>query len=83
MSASSRNKQIAKQISSGISPSSAIGSIKYKPDTEDLIVKFVNGGKYEYADVPEDVSDNFEDASSLGKFFNKKIKPNYAYNKVG
>jgi hypothetical protein len=88
-SAASRNKKIASKIGAGNSPQKAVGSlgstaidsIKYKPDDEDLIIKFVNGGNYEYYDVPEEVADDFEEAGSLGKFFNNNIKPSYRYNR--
>jgi hypothetical protein len=83
------NQTIANKIAAGKSPkqasapaSSVIAKIKYDPDTEDLLINFVNGGAYQYADVPESVDDAFEQASSFGKFFNKKIKPNYNYNKA-
>ena len=80
------NQTAAKAMNAGKSPkqaaSSCISSINYDPDTEDMMIQFVNGGTYQYADVPESVDDRFESSSSFGKFFNRYIKPNYNYNKA-
>lgn len=58
--------------------SSAIRRVTYNPKTQKMNVKFVGTGKqYTYVGVPEDVYDDFIDASSAGQFFNDNIKDDY------
>ena len=44
---------------------------------EDLLVRFKSGYVYKYFNVPDYVVNEFEDAPSLGKFFNSEIKNKY------
>lgn len=52
------------------------------PITGILIVTFANGGKYEYAKVPQDQAEAFANAESPGKFFAREIKGKYEFKKV-
>lgn len=58
------------------SRSSFIEDANYDADNEHLILD-LNGTNYEYCDVPEDVWEEFQDADSLGSYFNAEIKGNY------
>lgn len=58
------------------SRSSFIEDARYNPDSEHLILD-LNGTNYEYCDVPEDIWAEFQDADSLGSYFNYEIKGNY------
>ena len=62
--------------------SSNIRSIRYSEDTGVLEVTFLNGGIYQYFDVPGHVSRDFENASSKGEFLAASIKGHYRYGKV-
>ena len=58
--------------------SSAIRRVTYNPKTQKMNVQFVGTGKqYTFVGVPEDVYDDFINASSAGQFFNDNIKDDY------
>ena len=58
--------------------SSAIRRVTYNPKTQKMNVQFVGTGKqYTFVGVPEDVYDEFINASSAGQFFNDNIKNDY------
>jgi hypothetical protein len=63
-------------------PSTAIRNLFYVPAKRELWVTFVSGRRYVYADVPSDVFDAFNTASSRGAFFNHKIRDRYACREV-
>jgi hypothetical protein len=63
-------------------PSTAIRNLFYVPAKRELWVTFVTGRRYVYADVPPDVFDAFQTASSRGAFFNHEIRDCYAYCEV-
>ncbi|TMI98341.1 MAG: KTSC domain-containing protein [Bacteroidetes bacterium] len=63
-------------------PSSVIAAIRYDVYTNILRVVYVSGNVYDYKDVPEEVFKEMRAASSKGEFLNKKIKPNYEFEKV-
>ena len=62
--------------------SSAFSQIGYDDTTETLVVVFHNSGAYEYLNVPTDVAYDFENADSLGGFYNDYIKGQYPCNKL-
>jgi hypothetical protein len=62
--------------------SSNIQSIRYDNATNVLEVTFLNGGTYQYFDVPDYVSMDFEQAASKGEFLAANIKGHYRYSKV-
>lgn len=60
--------------------SSNIYSINY--DNNKLQIKFLKGGVYEYYGVPENLFNEFMNASSKGKFARKYIYNNYRFKKI-
>jgi hypothetical protein len=55
--------------------STAVKGFTWNPRTRSLFLTFTNGNKeYEYPDVPEDVVEDFENASSKGRFVNRVLK---------
>ena len=63
-------------------PSSVISSFTYEPERRRLIVTFVTGRVYEYADVPAGVAANFRASFSKGVFFNEHIRENFAFREI-
>ncbi len=57
--------------------SSAIASIGYDPDREELEVEFTSGNVYRYFAVPEDVYEDLLRAPSKGRFFGSSIRGQY------
>jgi hypothetical protein len=62
--------------------SSNIESIRYDGETSTLEVTFLNGGTYQYYEVPEHVAKDFEQQESKGKFLASSIKGHYSYGKI-
>lgn len=58
--------------------SSAILSATYDDETEDLSLTFSNGQTYDYHDVPQEVFDGLQAASSAGRFWHANIKDIYS-----
>ena len=63
-------------------PSSVISSFTYEPERRRLIVTFVTGRVYEYADVPAGVAANFRASFSKGVFFNEHIRENFTCREI-
>jgi hypothetical protein len=63
--------------------SSNIASIGYDFDTEILEIEFLNGAVYEYRNVPSTVYNELMNASSHGSFFNREIRMQFPYEKIG
>ena len=59
--------------------SSSIAAVGYDRGMRTLRVRFINGGVYDYLQVPTDVFQDLLDASSKGQFVNWQIKPCYPY----
>lgn len=62
--------------------SSNIRSIGYDPKSQILEVEFLNGGIYQYHDVPESVYERLMSASSKGRFFTDHIRGKYRSRKI-
>jgi hypothetical protein len=62
--------------------SSNVAAIRYDPEQSLLEVEFLNGGRYQYYDVPEQVAQAFEQAESKGVFLAKNIKGHFRYSRV-
>lgn len=62
--------------------SSNIRAVGYEPTTKKLFVRFQNGTLYEYADVPEQTFNEFNDAHSKGKYFSASIRNNFTSTKI-
>jgi KTSC domain len=60
-------------------PSSVIRRFLYVPDELRLEILFVTGKRYSYFDVPADVYEAMQRASSKGEFFNKHIRDRYRF----
>ena len=60
-------------------PSSVIRRFAYDPPSRSLVVEFVSGRRYRYAQVPEEVAARFRAAFSKGRFFNASIRDRYAF----
>lgn len=62
--------------------SSNIAAIRYDAEQSLLEVEFLNGGRYHYYDVPEQIAQAFEQAESKGVYLAQSIKGHYRYSKV-
>lgn len=62
--------------------SSNLASVAYDEDTQTLEVEFVNGGTYDYFDVPERVVQELMSASSHGEYFVRNVRGVYRYARV-
>ena len=58
-------------------PSTVIRDFSYNVATRQLVVTFVTGRIYAYADVPPDVHNAFRASGSKGRFFNQEIRDHY------
>ena len=61
--------------------SSNIASVGYENGT--LEIEFVDGGVYQYFNVPEPVYQGLMSATSKGRYFHDHIKDSYQTSKVG
>lgn len=62
--------------------SSNIASIGYDANSQTLEIEFLNGGVYQYFDVPQHVHEELMNASSHGQYLAQNIKGIYRYTKV-
>ncbi len=62
--------------------SSNVASVRYDSEQNLLEVEFLNGGRYHYYDVPEQVAQSFEQAESKGVFLAHSIKGHFRYSRV-
>jgi hypothetical protein len=62
--------------------SSNIASIGYDERSNTLEIEFLNGGVYQYFDVPKIEYDGIINANSHGQYLAQKIKGNYRFSKV-
>ena len=63
-------------------PSTAIRKFDYLAGSRELVVTFLTGRRYIYADVPEELARRFRAATSKGGFFNRHIRDRYAYREL-
>lgn len=66
-----------------VKPSSTIQAAAYWSDRQYLVVSFKSGGSYSYTDVPVEVVQRWERASSAGSYFYYNIRTSFAYQKMG
>jgi hypothetical protein len=59
-------------------PSTVIKRFAHRPRERELVIEFVTGRRYAYADVPEEVVAEFRAAFSKGIHFNRFIRDRYA-----
>jgi hypothetical protein len=62
--------------------SRSIRGVGYEEDRNVLYVQFIDGEAYEYLNVPVSDFIDLMNASSIGWFVNKRIKPYYDYRKL-
>lgn len=62
--------------------SSNIASIGYDVNSQTLEIEFLNGGVYQYFDVPQQVYEELINAGSHGQYLARNIKGIYRYSKV-
>jgi len=62
--------------------SSSVRSVGYEESSHTLEVEFINGGVYDYLDVPATEAERLRRSESLGRYLNKRIKPRYRVKKV-
>lgn len=62
--------------------SSNIRSISYNPETEVLVVEYLNGSMYEYLKVPSSIYEGLVESESKGSFMNRMVKGTYEYVKI-
>ena len=63
--------------------SSNVASIGYDVHTQVLEVEFVNGGVYQYMNVPQEAFDELQGAASKGRYLAQNVKNRYPYTRVG
>ena len=62
--------------------SSNIASIGYDANSQTLEVEFLNGGVYQYFDVPQHIYNGIMSADSHGQYLAQNIKGVYRYSKI-
>ncbi len=62
--------------------STAISEIDYDEERAKLLVRFSSGERYVYVGVPGEVHRSFVDAESKGRFFQRRIRDRYPYNRL-
>jgi hypothetical protein len=62
--------------------SSSIRAVGYDAATHRLYVRFHSGNAYVYAGVPRRVHRELMAAESVGGYFNREVRPQYAYTQV-
>ena len=62
--------------------STAIRRFKYTIDNETLRIWFVEGGVYDYYNVPESVVMILADAQSKGRYFYYNIRTSYEFRRI-
>ncbi|WP_342332860.1 KTSC domain-containing protein [Pedobacter sp. FW305-3-2-15-E-R2A2] len=63
-------------------PSSVIKSFDYDQDSTALLITFVSGLKYRYANVPPEIFTMLKAAGSKGRYFNHHIRNKFKYRKI-
>lgn len=58
-------------------PSTVIRRFDYRPAERELLVEFVTGRRYLYAEVPPDEHRALRSAFSKGRYFNARIRDRY------
>ena len=59
-------------------PSTVIRRFDYRADSRELIVEFVTGRRYVYAEVPIEEAEAMRSAFAKGVYFNRRIRDRYA-----
>ncbi|GAA4178541.1 KTSC domain-containing protein [Sphingobacterium ginsenosidimutans] len=62
--------------------SSNIASIGYDANSQTLEIEFLNGGIYQYFDIPQHIYDGLMSADSHGQYLAQNVKGAYRYSKI-
>ena len=62
--------------------SSQVAAIEYKKEQKEMEVLYLQGKKYSYSDVSEDIWVKALEAESIGKFINSEIKGKFNYKQI-
>jgi hypothetical protein len=62
--------------------SSNVAAVGYDPASSTLEVEFLNGGVYEYQDVPAEVAAGLVSAGSVGAYFAANVRHRYTGRKL-
>jgi hypothetical protein len=62
--------------------SDALDRVEYEPNSETLVLYFMDGSMYSYYGVPVDIAAELVHADSHGEFFNDEIRNDYSYTKL-
>jgi hypothetical protein len=63
-------------------PSTEITQVGYHEDSETLEIKFVQGGVYQFFNVPSKVYDELIHASSVEKYYHSKIGERFPCSRI-
>lgn len=63
-------------------PSTVIRRFRYDPDARELIVEFVSGVVYAYADVPPDLPERWRAAYAKGRCFAAEVRDRFPCRRV-
>jgi hypothetical protein len=74
-----RRRQCRQQI---LERSSMLRRAQYIVDQKVLVLQFINGTRYAYADVPPSIWDGLIEADSAGQYFNQNIRYSFAYRRL-
>lgn len=61
-----------------IAGSSNVAAAGYDEDAQEFSIRFHSGRTYTFLNVPLEVYEEFTEADSKGKFFNERIKDQFA-----
>ncbi len=59
--------------------SSTLHDVAYDSERRRLVLTFVSGSVYEYADVPAKIARDLLEAESKGRYFNAHIRDQYRF----
>lgn len=62
--------------------SSHLSRVRYEEERRRLEIEFLEGGVYEYYEVPPAEFDGLLAAESHGSYFHEHIRGNYSYNMI-
>jgi len=62
-------------------PSSVIRNVDYNDTTRRLEIEFVTGRRYIYLDVPPAIVAAMRNASSKGRYFNRRIRDHFNFQR--
>ena len=63
-------------------PSTAIRGFEYRPESRELVITFVTGRRYVYADVPATAAERFRSAFAKGVHLNRYIRDRYPAREI-